>query len=143
MTRQHAKTTVAAPLAVVQERLAGRRPAGRPSCPGSSSAEPAGFERWQFTLAERLAPPHGARRACRRTRPSTASRGTPCRARATSGEFRLKRGRRRAHRGRADHDGRPAGPPARASARCSASATHTAQLDLQRLDAFVTAEHAA
>src|SRR5947209_2018796 len=51
MTRQHARTTVAASLAAVQERLAdvARWPA---FLSGLESAEPAGFERWRFTIAD-------------------------------------------------------------------------------------------
>ncbi len=49
MTRQHATTTVAVPLAAVQEKLAdvAHWPA---FVSGLEDAEAAGFERWQFTL---------------------------------------------------------------------------------------------
>ena len=136
MTRQHARTTVAAPLAVVQRRLAdvARWPA---FLSGLERAEAAGFERWQFTLAE------GSRRrtvaVCVQVHPAEhriawhALQGP-----RYLGEFRLK----------AADDGHtaveltttadPAGPGS--AFREMLGERHvSAQLDLQRFDTFVTA----
>jgi hypothetical protein len=136
MTRQHARTTVAAPLAVVQQRLADV--AGWPAfLSGLESAEPAGFERWQFTLAE------GSHRrtvpVCVQVHPGEhriawhALQGP-----RYLGEFRLK----------ATDDGHTAVELTSSADPDSAGKglremlgeRHvTAPLDLQRLDAFVTA----
>src|SRR4051812_8772114 len=136
MTRQHARTTVAAPLAVVQRRLAdvARWPA---FLSGLERAEPAGFERWEFTLAE------GSRRrtvpVCVQVHPAEhriawhALQGP-----RYLGELRLKAADD-AHTAvelttTADPDG------AGSAFREMLGERHpTAQLDLQRLDAFVTA----
>lgn len=136
MTRQHARTTVAAPLAAVQQKLTdvARWPA---FLTGLEHAEPEGFERWRFTLAD------GGRRrvvrVCVQPRPAEhriawhALEGP-----RYLGELRLKAvdGGHTAVEltTTADPDGLAGGLREMLGERHS-----TAQLDLQRLDAFVTA----
>lgn len=140
MSRQHARTTVAAPLAVVQERLADV--ASWPAfLSGLERAEAAGFERWQFTVTEGSR--HRTVLVCVQVHPSEhriawhALQGP-----RYMGEFRLK----------ATDDGHTAveltttaDPEGVGTAfREMLGERHaTAQLDLQQLDTFLTAGRAA
>jgi uncharacterized membrane protein len=141
MTRQHAKTTVAAPLAAVQARLAdvAHWPA---FLSGLESAEPAGFERWHFTLGDG----RSRRTVTVCVQPHPAEHRIAWHALEGPrylGEFRL----------RAVDDGHttveltttadPAKPAEGFRELLGERHTTTAQLDLQRLDAFVTSEHPA